>query len=154
MTDFMKLAKDEAVRGVSENHGGPFGALVVQGDRIVASAHNEVVHTNDPTAHAEILAIRRASRELGRFDLSDCVLYTSCEPCPMCLFAVYWSRIKTVYYGCTRTDAKGIGFDDEFLYEVMNGTASENRVELVNLGREACLDAFTVWLNKDDKVPY
>jgi guanine deaminase len=154
MSDFMLLAKEEASRGVKAGHGGPFGAVIVANGKRVASAHNEVVRTKDPTAHAEILAIRRATRKLGRFDLSDCVLYTSCEPCPMCLFAIHWARIRTVYFGCDRHDAREIGFDDGFLYDLMRGEAGQNPVTLVQAGREACLEAFEEWRAKRDKVPY
>ena len=110
--DFMLLAVREAFKGMRANQGGPFVAVVVKGNKVVARAHNTVLKTNDPTAHAEINAIRKATKKLKRFDLSDCVLYTSCEPCPMCFGAIAWSKIKVVYYGCTRKDADAIGFSD------------------------------------------
>src|SRR4030042_4218292 len=122
-SEFMKAALREGRKGVLANEGGPFGAVIVKGSKIVSRAHNSVVKTNDPTAHAEILAIREASSKLRRFSLSDCEIYTSCEPCPMCLAAIHWARIPVLFFGCTRTDAAAIGFDDEFFYRVLRGQA-------------------------------
>ncbi len=150
----MKLAVEEARRGVLEGHGGPFGAVIVRNGEVVAAAHNTVVHSKDPTAHAEVNAIRMASARLGRFDLSDCELYTTCEPCPMCLAAIHWARIPVVYQGATRQDAAAAGFDDQFLYDVFEGKAAETRVRQEALGREDCLTAFELWNNKADRVPY
>jgi len=155
-SEFMNAALREARKGVRANDGGPFGAVVVKGSRIVSRAHNSVVKTNDPTAHAEILAIRKASCRLGRFNLSDCEIYTTSEPCPMCLAAIYWARISVVYFGCTRADAAKIGFDDEFFYRALEGRArkSEKRVRSIQLGRKGCLELFRAWAEKPDKVLY
>lgn len=152
----MKAALREARRGVRAADGGPFGAVIVKGSRIVSRAHNSVVGTNDPTAHAEILAIRKASSKLGRFNLSDCLIYTTSEPCPMCLAAIHWARIPVVYFGCTRVDAAKIGFDDDLFYRALGGRArrSEKRVRSIQLGRKGCLELFRDWAAKPDKVLY
>ena len=155
MCNFMKKASEEAIMGLTQNAGGPFGAVIVQNGRIIASAHNEVIKTNDPTAHAEVTAIRKASAYLQRFDLSDCELYTSCEPCPMCLAAIYWARIPKVYFGCNRYDAAGIGFDDNAIYEyIKNPENFQQDLELIPKDRELCLKSFEAWQNKDDKTMY
>jgi len=112
----MRLAITESVKGMRSGEGGPFGCVIVRNGLLVAKGHNRVIGTNDPTAHAEIVALRRAAKRLGRFDLSDCELYASCEPCPMCLSAIYWARISKVYYANTKSDAAKIGFVDEFIY--------------------------------------
>lgn len=151
---YLKLAVEEAQKGVLQNEGGPFGAAIVCGGELVALAHNEVLKTNDPTAHAEVVAIRRASAKLGRFDLSDCILYATCEPCPMCLSAAYWAKIKTLVYACTRHDAAQAGFDDAFLYEVLEGKAKDKRMEMLQVGRDLCLSAFELWQQKGDKTLY
>jgi guanine deaminase len=150
----MKLAAAEASAGVRKDHGGPFGAVVVRGGRVVAQVHNEVVSTFDPTAHAEIMAIRKASARLKTFDLSGCELYTTCEPCPMCLAAILWARIGRVYYGCTRRDAEGIGFRDNLFYETMRFRLRPGGILLVRLGRRECLKIFREWADKLDKVRY
>lgn len=154
ISKYMELAISEAFTGMKADEGGPFGAVVVQKDKIISSAHNEVLKTNDPTAHAEVLAIRRASALLGRFDLSDCEIYSSCEPCPMCLAAIHWAKIPRLYYGCTRQDAARIGFDDQFLYEVINGTASVEKLQKTQQERDACLVPFEEWEKKGDKRLY
>ena len=151
---YMQEALKEALHGVHHNHGGPFGAVIVRDGEIIARAHNEVIHTNDPTAHAEILAIRRASLVVNSFDLHDCVLYTTCEPCPMCFAAIHWAKISRVYYGCTRKDAAEIGFDDEYIYEVIKGTAKQPRVEMLCTCHDECRAAFREWEQKEDKVMY
>ncbi len=151
---FMELAISEAFKGMRGNEGGPFGAVVVRKGDIIATAHNEVLKTNDPTAHAEVMAIRRASALLGRFDLSDCEIYSSCEPCPMCLAAIHWAKIPRLYYGCTRKDAARIGFDDEFLYEMINGTASVEKLQKIQQARDACLVPLREWEKKEDKRLY
>lgn len=155
-SEFMKAAIREARKGIRAREGGPFGAVVVKNGRIVSGAHNSVVKTNDPTAHAEILAIRRAASELRRFNLSDCELYTTSEPCPMCLAAIYWARIPVFYFGCTRTDAAEIGFDDEFFYRALRRQTGKagKRVRGVRLGRKGCLEVFREWSEKPDKVLY
>lgn len=137
------------------NEGGPFGAVIVLDGQVIAQGHNEVLKTNDPTAHAEITVIRRAAARLGRFDLSGCELYTSCEPCPMCLSAIYWSRISTVYYGCTKDDAAAIDFDDNAIYEfIRHPEQHQDELRLVPLDRDACLRNFDAWRAKQDKTMY
>jgi guanine deaminase len=151
---FMELAVEEAKKGMNKNEGGPFGAIIVQKDTILAQAHNQVIKTKDPTAHAEILAIREASKKLGRFDLSDCEIYSVSEPCPMCFAAIHWAKIKKIYFGCTRKDAADIGFDDEYIYDVIKGKASKPRVEISQIHRDKCLALFKKWDRKIDKTSY
>ncbi|MCB2289905.1 nucleoside deaminase [Clostridium sp. CS001] len=154
MNEFMKIAVNEALKGMNCNAGGPFGAVIVRNGEIICSAHNEVVETNDPTAHAEVSAIRKASSLLGRFDLSDCEIYSSCEPCPMCFAAIHWAKIKKLYYGSTRNDAANIDFDDQYIYDVINGTATELQVEVLQIDREDSLEPFKQWKGKMDRVQY
>lgn len=150
----MKLAAAEASAGVRKRHGGPFGAVIVRNGRVAARAHNEVIKTCDPTAHAEIVAIRQASAKLKTFDLSGAELYTTCEPCPMCLAAILWARIGRVYFGCGRHDAERIGFRDNLFYEKMRIRIRAGGVSLVQLGRRECLKVFREWADKPDKVRY
>lgn len=151
----MKVANEEAFRGFKSNEGGPFGAVIIKDGAIIAQGHNEVLKTNDPTAHAEVVAIRKASAILGRFELSDCEIYASCEPCPMCLSAIFWSRIKTVHYGCTKQDAAAIGFDDNLIYEFIKDPSSySEHLKLLPIDREESLKSFSSWLDKADKVGY
>ncbi len=148
----MKIAYDEATKGMLADEGGPFGAVIVKGDEIIATGHNEVLLSNDPTAHAEVNAIRRASQKLDSFDLSDCILYTTCMPCPMCLGAIFWARIGTVYYGATDEDAARGGFDDHRFYAMMRG---ENRdLELKQIDHQESTKLFDQWLEKDDRKIY
>ena len=154
MNKFMKLAIDQALLGMENNDGGPFGAIIVQNGEIISFAHNEVVKTNDPTAHAEVVAIRKASSKLSRFDLSDCEIYSSCEPCPMCFAAIHWAKIKKLYYGSTREDAANINFDDKYIYDVIKGTAKELQVEVLQINREESLEPFKKWKLKMDRVEY
>ncbi len=151
---FMEAAIREGLRGVERGDGGPFGAVLVKDGRIVSRGHNRVVKTHDPTAHAEVQAIRAASRRLGRFDLSDCTLYSTCEPCPMCLAAAYWAKIRKLYFGCTRNDAARIGFDDSYIYRVIQGKVRRPRLRSQELEREACLELFESWRQKKDRVLY
>lgn len=153
-TRFMQAAIDESKKGVRNNHGGPFGAVIVRSGKIVAKAHNTVLLSKDPTSHAEINAIRQASRKRGSFDLSGCELYTTCEPCPMCLAAIYWARIDKMYYGCTRDDAAKIGFDDARFYELICGRSIKGKLPSKKMGRKECLKAFGLWSDKKDKVRY
>lgn len=125
MNRWMKIAYDEATVGMLAGDGGPFGAVIVKDEKVVAVAHNEVLKTKDPTSHAELSAVRKASQELDSFDLSGCVLYTTCMPCPMCLGAIFWARITTVYYGATEDDAARAGFDDKRFYEMIMGEKSD-----------------------------
>ncbi|WP_088655697.1 nucleoside deaminase [Geofilum rhodophaeum] len=143
------LANDNIEKG-----GGPFGAVVVHQGEIVGRGANEVTLQNDPTAHAEVLAIRNAAQTLGHYDLSDCVLYTSCEPCPMCLGAIYWSRIKTVYYGNNRKDAAEAGFDDDFIYRELELPMAQRSILMQPLLGEEALDNFKRWTKKEDKTEY
>ena len=155
MNLLMKIAREEARQGMRNNEGGPFGAVISRKGEIIARGHNEVLKNNDPTAHAEIVAIRRAAAVLGRFDLSDCELHTSCEPCPMCLSAIYWSRIASVHYGCTKEDAANIGFDDNAIYEyIRHPEQHQDELKLVPLDREECLQDFREWQDKQDKEMY
>lgn len=152
--NYMKEAVKEAFDGLEHKDGGPFGAVVVRNGEIISRGHNLVVSTNDPTAHAEIVAIRRAASKLGRFDLSDCEIYSSCEPCPMCFSAIHWARIPVLYYGATREDAASIGFDDELLYKILNGEATEETLVKKQIERDTCLEPFDRFANTSDKTMY
>ncbi len=155
MDKFIKIANEEAITGALANDGGPFGAVITKGGEVISRGHNEVLKTNDPTAHAEMVAIRRAAQALGSYDLSGCEIHSSCEPCPMCLSAIYWSRISTVYFGCTKEDAAAIGFDDNAIYDYIKNPAQfQSELRLVPTDREACLKTFEQWLTKQDKVIY
>lgn len=149
---------DEAValsrRNIRERTGGPFGAVIVRDGAILARGTNLVSSTNDPTAHAEITAIREACRTLGTFQLSDCEIYSSCEPCPMCLGAIYWARIRAVYYANTRADAAAIGFDDEFLYGELALPLTDRSVPMIRIPQPDAADVFREWAAMDDKVMY
>jgi guanine deaminase len=151
---FMERAIELSLQNVANGRGGPFGALVVQGDRIIAEGTNLVTSANDPTAHAEITAIREACRRLNSFQLSGCEIYTSCEPCPMCMAAIYWARVEKVFYGNTREDAAEIGFDDTFIYDQLRLPIRERSVPIVQIMRDEALEAFRSWENKNDKVRY
>lgn len=151
--DFMRKAIAIAKESVS-NGGGPFGAVIVCDGKIIARGSNSVTLLNDPTAHAEVIAIREACRKKGVFKLEGCELYTSCEPCPMCLAAAYWAGIAAIYYGCTRADAAGAGFDDEFIYGQIALDPAARTIPAVSLlGSEAC-EAFRMWQENEDKVRY
>jgi len=158
MTDrdrtFMTRAIELAKMGVEMNLGGPFGCVVVKDDIIIGEGNNRVTSTNDPTAHAEIVAIREACKALGAFQLDGCTVYTSCEPCPMCLGAIYWARPERVFYACTREDAANIGFDDDFIYEELEKANDEREMVLMNLMRDEALEVFNNWSSKTDKVEY
>ncbi len=140
--------------GVINNEGGPFGCIVVKNDEIVGRGNNKVTSSNDPTAHAEIVAIRDACRNLNTFQLEDCEIYSSCEPCPMCLGAIYWARPKVIYYGNTREDAARIGFDDSMIYEEMKAHINERKIPIINMNREEAQVIFSEWLRKKDKTAY
>lgn len=152
MNKWMQIAYNEATKGMLSDEGGPFGAVIVKDDKIIASTHNEVLKSKDPTAHAEINAIRLASKKLGGFDLSGCVLYTTCMPCPMCLGAIYWARISTVYYGATEKDAAEGGFDDHNFYEMIRDTS--NNSILKQMDHEESVKLFEKWLEKNDRKMY
>ncbi|UII24441.1 nucleoside deaminase [Fulvivirga maritima] len=152
--EFMSRAIALAEEGMTKGAGGPFGAVVVKDGEIVAEGYNMVTSTNDPTAHAEVTAIREACKKLGTFQLTDCVIYTSCEPCPMCLGAIYWARPKKVYYGCTREDAAAIEFDDQFVYEEIAKPMESRGIDFINVERSAAQQVFKKWKEKDDKISY
>jgi guanine deaminase len=151
---FMREAIRISIAKMRANHGGPFGAVVVRRGRIVGRGWNRVTSTNDPTAHAEIIAIREACRRLKTFQLANCELYTSCEPCPMCLSAIYWARLKRVYYGNTRRDAAKIQFADDFIYREVAAPNSKRAIPMKQLLRKAAFKAFAEWQAKPDKTPY
>ena len=152
--EVMRLCMEEAKKGVNLGEGGPFGAAVVRDGEIISLAHNTVVLSNDPTAHGEVNAIRKACEKLNTFELKDCEIYTSAEPCPMCLSAIMWAGIKKVYYGCTAKDTEDIGFADKFIYDYLKGESRETVIETIPLLREECLEAFELWKNKDNKIDY
>jgi len=151
---FMARAIQLSLDNVLSAHGGPFGAVIVKGGSIVAEGVNRVTATNDPTAHAEMIAIREACAKLGVFELNDCEIYTSCEPCPMCLGAIYWARIARVYFGNLATDAAKIGFDDSFIYREFAQARDERSIPMVPMMREQALTAFRAWQDKPNKIPY
>ena len=151
---YMRRAIELATENVREGRGGPFGAVIVRGNEVVAEGTNLVTSTNDPTAHAEVTAIREACRKLGRFRLDDCDLYTSCEPCPMCLGAVYWSRLRRVVYASTKDDAAEIGFDDSIIYDQFLLPHARRSIPQEQVLREEALEAFRAWREKVDRVAY
>lgn len=151
--DFLQQAVDLACDNVA-NGGGPFGALVVKDRCIVASSGNRVTCNLDPTAHAEIMAIRLACQKLGDFQLSDCVLYTSCEPCPMCLGAIYWARLQAVYYACNRFDAAAAGFDDSFIYDEIPKLPSERHIAMHYINLASAVSPFRDWSRLESKIRY
>jgi guanine deaminase len=151
---FMREAIRLSIRKMRRGAGGPFGAVIVRDGKVVARGWNQVTTANDPTAHAEILAIRVACRRLRRFHLDDCELYTSCEPCPMCLAAIYWAHLGRVFFANTRQDAARIGFDDNFLYREVARPVAKRRLPMKQLLREEALVAFREWGAKGDKVAY
>lgn len=152
--DFMKEAIRLSHESVQDGKGGPFGAVVVKDGKIIARGQNRVTSANDPTAHAEVVAIREACRVLGSFQLENCELYTSCEPCPMCLGAIYWARPKKVYYANTKEDAASIGFDDHFIYNELQLPIQERKFLMEQVGRNEAMNVFEEWKNKTDKIPY
>jgi tRNA(Arg) A34 adenosine deaminase TadA len=150
---FMRKAIALSIENV-KNGGGPFGAVIVKDGKIIATGVNRVTANNDPTAHAEVTAIRKAAKKLGTFDLAGCDIYTSCEPCPMCLGAVYWAHLDKMYYGNTKTDAKNIGFDDSFIYDEIELKPENRRVTTTQLLPEEAIKAFEAWTNDDNKIEY
>ena len=151
---FINRAIELSEKGMNSNAGGPFGAVIVKNDEIIAEAFNQVTSSNDPTAHAEVVAIRKACEKLGSFQLNDCIIYTSCEPCPMCLGAIYWARPKTVFYACTKVDAAEIGFDDHFIYDEIDKNIEDRNIKFINLARAEGLDVFKKWEAKEGKTKY
>ncbi|HEX9615477.1 MAG TPA: nucleoside deaminase [Bacteroidota bacterium] len=152
--NFMKEAIELSRKNIREGKGGPFGAIIVRNGIVVARGANRVTSDNDPTAHAEILAIREACRSLKTFQLSDCELYSSCEPCPMCLGAIYWARLKQVYFANTRSDAARIGFDDDFLYREINVPHAARKIPIVRVEHEEAINVFEEWERMENKIRY
>jgi guanine deaminase len=152
--EFMRRAIALAMENVRSGAGGPFAAVIVKDERVVADGVNRVTATNDPTAHAEVVAIREACRKLGDFQLAGCDLYTTCEPCPMCLGAIYWARPARVFYACVAADAAAVGFDDAFIYEELNRAHAERRVPMQQLLREESLTIFALWERQEKKTLY
>lgn len=152
MNKYMKIAKKNAENGIKNKDGGPFGAVILDKDgNIIANGNNKVLKTNDPTAHAEVVAIREACKKLNTYDLSDCTLYTSCEPCPMCLSAIIWANIKDVYYGCTKEDASNIGFRDDVIYDYLKGK-NRDLIHLNCLDREECIKVFEKYQEENGTI--
>lgn len=151
---FMLEAINLSVSGMNNNEGGPFGCVIVKNNVIIGIGNNKVIATNDPTAHAEIIAIRKACQHLGTFQLTGCQLYSSCEPCPMCLGAIYWARPEKVFYACTKTDAAGIGFDDQFIYEEIMVEPPQRKIPMQQMLRAEALKVFSSWSEKSDKIIY
>jgi len=150
---FMRKAIALSIENIKSG-GSPFGAVIVKDGKIIATGVNKVTLNNDPTAHAEVTAIRKASRKFGTYNLAGCQIYTSCEPCPMCLGAVYWAHLDKMYYGNTKTDAKNIGFDDSFIYDEIELRPENRRIEATQLLPEEAIIAFKKWENTEDKVLY
>ena len=138
----------------AETTGGPFGCVIVKENKIISEGFNKVTLTNDPTAHGEIVAIREACNKLNTFNLSGCELYSTCEPCPMCLSAIYWSHIDKIFYANTREDAKNIEFDDSFIYSEINKKIQDRKIQMVQMHRDDALKAFKIWDEKLDKIKY
>jgi guanine deaminase len=151
---FMARAIQLAIENVRSGQGGPFGAVVVKDGNIIAEGANSVTATNDPTAHAEVLAIRQACQKLGLFELKNCDLYTSCEPCPMCLGAIYWARLARVYFGSLAVDASQAGFDDSFIYLEIAKSHALRGIPMIQMMREQALAAFRAWNEKPNRIPY
>ena len=158
MNEYMQVAKKLAKDNLTTNAGGPFGACVVRDGNIIGKGSNHVLENNDPTAHAEVMAIRDACKNIGSYDLSDCEIYTSCYPCPMCLSAIIWANIKKVYYGNTKEDAARIGFRDDFIYdylETLSGDRPDEGVlQLISMDREDTIEEFDLFAKKEDKTVY
>ncbi|WP_047414917.1 nucleoside deaminase [Cellulophaga sp. Hel_I_12] len=142
---YMERAIALAAEGMNADAGRPFGAVVVKDDEIIAEAYNQVTTMNDPTAHAEIVAMRKACEKLNNFELRDCIIYTSCEPCPMCLGAIYWSQAKMVYYGCSRKDAAAYNFDDQFIYDELDRDMKDRNIQFVQLAQKKAVKVFEAW---------
>ena|SRR2546428_3779142 len=151
---FMQQAIDLSMEGQTKGKGGPFGAIVVKDGVVVGSGYNNVISTNDPTAHAEVVAIREACKNLNTFQLTGCTIYTSCEPCPMCLGAIYWARPDKVYFGNTREDAAEIGFDDALIYDEIPVPIHQRKIPMIPLAREQALLAFQKWAKNGNKTLY
>lgn len=153
-TRFLQRAIELAADNAASRAGGPYGAVIVKDQRIIAASSNQVTATLDPTAHAEMMAIRQACRHLNDFQLRDCTLYSSCEPCPMCLGAIYWARLEKVYYACSREDAAAAGFDDRFIYDEIALRPPERRIAMLQLEIENACRPFLLWNADAGKIPY
>lgn len=151
---FMRMAIALSAQNVLQSLGGPFGAVIVKDGKLIAKSANKVTSSNDPTAHAEVSAIRLACKKLKSFDLSGCVVYTSCEPCPMCLGALYWARVDSIYYGNTKEDAAAINFDDQFIYEELDKTLEQRKLPIKQLLRDEAQQAFKLWEQSAMKIDY
>jgi guanine deaminase len=151
---FLCEAVELSRTSMNENNGGPFGAIIVRDGVIIARGWNQVTAWHDPTAHAEVVAIRNACKELAQFSLAGCTLYTSCEPCPMCLAAIYWARLDQVIYANTRYQAADIGFDDAFIYDEIAKTDAERSIKINHMPLDMAQDVFAQWMQKADKIPY
>lgn len=151
---FMQEAIALSRTAINNNEGGPFGCVIVKGEAIVGRGNNKVTSSNDPTAHAEVVAIRDACTNLGTFQLDDCEVYTSCEPCPMCLGAIYWARPKVIYFANNREDAADAGFDDSMIYDEMAASIEERKIPIKKLGRNEAIKVFNEWKEKTDKTAY
>jgi guanine deaminase len=152
--EFMDEAIRLAVENVHSGNGGPFGAVVVRNGEIIARGANLVTATNDPTAHAEVVAIRQACEKLGWFEIKDCELYSSCEPCPMCLGAIYWARPAALYFAASRKDAADAGFDDDLIYKEISAPLHERQIPAIHIPHHHALKAFTQWQASGNKIPY
>ena len=150
---FMLRAIELSIQSAKTN-GGPFGSVIVKNNKIIAEGFNQVTSNNDPTAHAEIVAIRNACQNQNNFFLKDCDLYSTCEPCPMCLSAIYWAHIENIYYANTRLDAKNIDFDDSFIYSEINKNINSRKIKMYQMHRDEALEAFKIWEKKNDKIKY
>lgn len=151
---FMKRAVELARMGMQKNEGGPFGCVIVKDGSVIAEGNNRVTSENDPTAHAEVVAIRKACEVLGSFQLTGCDIYTSCEPCPMCLGAIYWARPQNVYYAASRKDAADAGFDDDFIYSELDVPPSNRTIPFIQTGDEEAGQVFREWNKKENKTDY
>ncbi len=151
---FMREAIRLSIENVNYGNGGPFGAVIVKDNKIIARGVNKVTSDNDPTAHAEVVAIRNACKELGTFQLDGCEIYTSCEPCPMCLGAIYWARPDKMYYANTKQDAAEIDFDDDFIYQELALPYGERKLKTIQLLRDEAIEAFKLWKDSNDKIEY
>jgi tRNA(Arg) A34 adenosine deaminase TadA len=152
--NWMDRAIEIAEEGMSRGHGGPFGCVIVKNGVLIAEGHNEVILSNDPTSHAEMVAIRKACQKLNSFQLNGCDIYTSCEPCPMCLGAIYWARPERVFFAATRKDAAAIGFDDEFIYEELQIEPDSRKIPMINVLNQRAVALFKKWDQKEDKEEY
>lgn len=151
---FLQRAIELSQTGMEMGHGGPFGAVIVRNNQIIAEGYNQVIASNDPTAHAEVVAIRNACKHLNHFQLTDCILFTSCEPCPMCMGAIYWARPKAVYFANTRQDAAEIGFDDNFIYEELSQPLDKRSIDILHIPSAKAKEVFRLWQQKQDKTLY